>query len=277
MKNTNKVIIYDDTCPFCGAYTKAFVKAGLVKEKNRIGFNSIDHNMLAHINTERCNNEIPVIDTQTKEVWYGVDALVEILHQKISFIKPVANIKPVKWILLKLYKFISFNRKVIVAPKIKQGSFDCTPDFNLRYRFLFLLIFLIADTLMLYPIHKNIISNSFINHTSSNQLQLAHFILVAINVAIAIRLNKHNGFEYLGQTNMLASVTILLTLPLLMLNKYTQYANPLFNSIYLILITAFIIKEYIRRMKFAGIFQNNTWVIFINIISIAAFFTYLIM
>lgn len=276
MKNTAKIIIYDDTCPFCGAYTNAFVKTGLIAKENRKAFNNIDQNTLALIDIKRCVNEIPVIDVHTKQVWYGIDGLVEILQQKIPFIKPVANIQPIKYLLLKLYKFISFNRKVIVAPKATHGNFDCTPDFNLRYRLFFLFVFVAFNTLLLFPIHSNILTNSFINNTSIYQLQLAHFILIAVNITIASRLNKTDGFEYLGQANMLASITILLNLPLLVLNRYVQNLDPLINNVYLILITLFIIREYVRRMKFVGIFKTHQWIIFINIISITIFFIYLL-
>lgn len=276
MKNSTKIILYDDTCPLCGAYTKVFVKTRLIMKENRRAFSTIDQNMLAHIDIKRAVNEIPVIDIQTKEVWYGIDALLEVLHPKIPFIKPVANIKPVKWALLKLYKFISFNRKVIVAPKVIQCNFDCTPDFNFRYRVLFLLAFLAFNTLMLFPIYNNIITNSIIKHTSIAQLQAAHFCLIAINIAIASRLNKKDGVEYLGQANMLALITILLAIPLLFVNKYTPYNNSITNNIYLTAVTIFIIKEYIRRMSVAGIFKNYAWVVYINIISIIGFFIYLI-
>lgn len=276
MKNSTKIIIYDDTCPFCGVYTNIFVKTGLITKENRRAFSTIDQNMLALIDIKRAVNEIPVIDTQTKEVWYGIDALLEVIHPKIPFIKPAANIKPVKWTLLKLYKFISFNRKVIVAPKTIHCNFDCTPDFNFKYRLLFLLSFLVFNTLMLFPIHNSILIDSAISRTSILQLQAAHFCLIAINIAIASKLNRTDGVEYLGQANMLAIITILLTVPLLFINKYTQYNNPIINTIYLIAITLFIIKEYVRRMQFAGIFKNYTWVVYINIISIIAFLSYII-
>jgi predicted DCC family thiol-disulfide oxidoreductase YuxK len=83
MKSSSKILIYDDGCPLCSAYTTAFVKAGMLDKEGRKNFNTIDANTFALIDKQKCNNEIPLIDTRTNEVWYGIDALLEILSSKI--------------------------------------------------------------------------------------------------------------------------------------------------------------------------------------------------
>ncbi len=75
MKN-NKIIIYDDNCPLCAAYTKAFVSAGMIQQKNRKSFNTVEPLLLELVDTKRCPNEIPVIDRDSKEVYYGIDGLI---------------------------------------------------------------------------------------------------------------------------------------------------------------------------------------------------------
>ncbi len=276
MERNTKTIIYDDTCPLCAAYTKAFVKAGLIEKTNRKSFSNIDPHLLSLIDTKRCVNEIPVLDLQTQQVWYGVDGLTEILYPKLPFIKTLVNIKPIRWFLYKLYKLISYNRRVIVAPKKPNAVFDCTPDFNATYRILLMVTILIINTIMLFPIQEHVLSNSWVKHRSILQLQLAHFLLVAVNICITIILKKRKGLEYLGQANMLAFTTVLLTVPLLFYNKMINFYNETINNIYLLLITLFIIKEYVRRMKSIKIINIHKWIIVINIISITTFLGYLI-
>ena len=86
---------------------------------------------------------------------YGIDALLDILDQKIPFIKAMGNFAPLKWVLKRIYKLFSFNRKVIVAKKCGPASIDCSPDQNYLYRFIFMAVCLVFNTLMLYFFQNN--------------------------------------------------------------------------------------------------------------------------
>ena len=277
MNNKTKIIIYDDTCPLCAAYTNGFVQSELIEKENRIKFSNITPELLALVDIKRSVNEIPVIDVNTKQVWYGIDALLEILSQKLPFIKTAGNIKPIKWLLFKLYKFISYNRRVIVATKQSSNSFDCTPDFNFRYRVLFMMVFLIFNTMLLIPLQQYLLNASLFSTTTIRQLQAAHLTLVGLNIMLACSLGKKNGIEYLGQVNMLALIAIAFTIPLLLINKYFNLHNNDINNFYLGMLAIVIFGKYIRRMKFAGIISQYLLIICINGLSIASFLLYLIL
>jgi predicted DCC family thiol-disulfide oxidoreductase YuxK len=275
MKPSNKIIIYDDACPMCAAYTNAFVKFGFIKKENRINFTTIAPQLLSIIDTEKSKNEIPVIDRDTNEVYYGIDGLLEILNTKIPFVKSIGNLKPIKWFLQKLYKFISFNRRVIVATEPEVCNFNCTPQLNLKYRLIFAFFFLLFNTAMLFPLHTWVMHNSVFK-VSIVQLQVAHFLLVASNVLVAICIKKSDAIEYIGQINMLATLVILLFMPLIFINKATNEPSMLFNNLYMLGITIFIINEYTRRMKFAHILPNYKWIPIVNAVCIFTFIVYLI-
>src|SRR5258705_8656470 len=134
----NKILVYDDNCPLCTWYSGLFVKYGFLDTDGRKPFSTLDDNLFSKIDFAKSRNEIPLLDTSTNKVVYGIDALLEILDQKIPFIKAAGNFAPLKWILKKVYKLISYNRKVIVAKKCGQGSIDCSPDNNYLYRFIFM-------------------------------------------------------------------------------------------------------------------------------------------
>lgn len=276
MKKNTKIIIYDDTCPMCAAYTNAFVNTGLLQKEGRKHFTEIAPELLALVDIKRCVNEIPVVDYSTRQVWYGIEAILEILSQKMPLVKKIGNLPTVNWCLHKLYNFISYNRRVIVANQQPPTAFDCTPDFNLRYRIYFMAFFLALNTWLLFPLHHYVFGNSVLSGSSIQQLQWGHLFIVAINILLALKLGKKAGIEFLGQVNMLALITLLLSVPLILINKYLTVTNSTVNHIYLAGIAIVLINEYLWRMKYAEILQLNPAIVLINVASIACLLFYLI-
>lgn len=272
----NKIIIYDDNCPMCSAYTNAFVKTGFIDKEGRKDFSTISPELLAKIDVQKSVNEIPLIDTKTNTIWYGIDALLEILDQKIPFIKKIGNIKPLKWLLQKFYKFVSYNRRVIVAAQKKEEGFDCSPDFNTRYRFAFLATFLFFNTWMLFPLQDHVLNNSIFN-SNIIKLQVVHTLFVCINISIGSRLKKREGYEYLGQINMVALLAMLFCVPLIFINKLFALPNGMFNSFYLGMLAFFVVHEYLRRMKYIGFHQRYKKILLVNISSLVVFITYMML
>ena len=271
------IIVYDESCPLCAAYTSAFVQTGLLQKEGRQSFSTISPELLELIDLKKSVNEIPLIDPAKKQVWYGIDALLEILGRKFPFIKRVGNIGPIKWCLQKIYKLISFNRRVIVAGNQPAGNVDCTPDFNIHYRVLFMSLFLVINTWLLFPLHQYLLSTSLLHTTSIRQLQWAHITVVGINILVACILGKKSGIEYLGQVNMLASITLLLCIPLMLINQSPYLQSNSFNNFYFGMLTVFMINEYTRRMKFVHINPHFLWVKMTNYLTITLFLLYLIL
>lgn len=269
MKN-NKTILFDDACPLCTWYTGAFVKTGLLDKEGRKAFSTASPELLQCIDRHRGVNEIPLIDNDTKEVLYGIDALVAIIGQRCPFVRVLGCKQPLNWILKKIYNFISYNRKVIVARKSVPGTVECNPDFDLFYRVLFMAVFLCFNTIMLFPLYEGLISKTSLFNISLDRFHLAHGVLVAINCVLALTLTRREAIEYLGQVNMLALVTILLLLPLILLNKWFSGLSSL-NYIYFFLLTLFIIKEYFRRMEYAGVTKKHRNIVAFNLVCLAGF------
>lgn len=269
----NKVLVYDDNCPFCTWYSGLFVKFGFLNTEGRRAFSEIDESLLLKIDVDKSRNEIPLLDTSTNKVVYGIDALFEVLDQKLPFIKTVGKFGPVYWLLRKIYKLISYNRKIIVAKKCGHGKIDCAPDNNYRYRFLFMAICLAFTTAMLYPLQYNLFNKLSYYHLDIGQLQMAHFAFVIINCTLALAFSKVNGYNYIGQVNMLALSVILLLLPLAILNNFLY--SEFVSTAWLILTALFIFREYIRRMEYAGVLLSNHWVVSMNLLSLTGFILFL--
>ena len=269
----NKILVYDDNCPLCTWYSGLFVKYGFLKADGRKPFSTLDDNLLSQIDFDKSRNEIPLLDTSTNKVLYGIDALLEILDQKIPFIKATGNFAPLKWGLQKIYKLISLNRKVIVAKKCGPGSIDCSPDNNYLYRFIFMTLSLVINTLMLFPLHDLLFSRLSYYHLNMWELQGAHFVFVIINCTTAFTFSKARAYEYLGQVNMLALSAILLLSALLII-KYLVLSELILTA-GLVIISAFIFKEYTRRMEYAGVLSDNKWVVSLNLLSLNGFILFL--
>lgn len=275
MKRTShKTIIYDSACPLCTWYTGVFITTGLLPEDGRQSFAEADPLLLSAVDTNRCRNEIPLYDQRTGEVHYGIDALLEIMVPASAFFQLFRKVKALNWIIKRLYKLVSYNRRVIVAQGKNPSGFDCTPDFNLKYRSVLLLLGFIVNTLILFPLQSYVFDQSLFAGSSSLQVQSAHLLLVASNLFVATHLTKTEAYEYLGQVNMLALVAMLLTLPLIIIN--ILFAVPvLVNNLALAGILFFIVKEYFRRMNYAGIVGQHTRVVPFNIFCLILFLVYL--
>lgn len=132
----NKVIIYDDVCPMCKAYTAGFIKMGWLK--HRTGFAAAAPEILGQIDLDRARHEIPLLDTQTGEVAYGLNALFLILGERMPFLRPLFRNRFFRAILYQLYQIITYNRRIIAGSKAPDTGFDCAPDVNLFYRWLYI-------------------------------------------------------------------------------------------------------------------------------------------
>ena len=264
-----KTLIYDSECPLCSCYTSIFVKTGVLENDGRKNFNEVGQALLAELDTARMRNEIPLIDSHTGEKWYGVDALLELVESRVPTCTKVGRLPAVNWFLKKLYKLVSLNRKVMVA--IPARGYDCSPDFSLRYRILFLLIGLVFNS-WLFTLRVPMLSEYMFPSASSFNLQMVHFTLVSLNITIAILLGLKQGLEYLGQVNMLALLALIATLPASWL---ISTAGSSVTWFYLGAVSLFIAREYFRRMYYASILSKYKTVVFINMICIAAAACYL--
>lgn len=134
---SQKVIVYDNTCPLCCWYTKKFTEFGFLKEENRISFSEISQKNYA-LDWEKSKHHIPLIDKEGKQTLYGLDSLLFILGQKLPFIKKLFKFAIFYYFFKFLYGLISYNRRVIVPPSKKVNGFDCTPNFHFGYRTLYI-------------------------------------------------------------------------------------------------------------------------------------------
>jgi predicted DCC family thiol-disulfide oxidoreductase YuxK len=134
----NKIIIYDDVCPLCKAYTRGFVQLGWLLPEHRLGFTEAPPDMLARIDLDRARHEIPLLDTAGGATLYGKDALFFILGEAMPLLKPLFKAAAFRAMVFALYQVITYNRRIIAGSRAPQSGFDCAPDFNAFYRWLYI-------------------------------------------------------------------------------------------------------------------------------------------
>jgi hypothetical protein len=274
MKTSNQILLYDDYCPLCAWYSGLFVKYKLLAPENRQPFSTASEKLLSLIDFEKGRNEIPLVDPEKGTVQYGLDALLSILGNPFPIIEKIGKFKPVHWLLTKLYKFISYNRKVVVARKCGTGRIDCSPEFNIPYRLLLVFLSLTIMILSIGAVHSAILSHISFYAINKEQLLIATLFLTSTSYAAAFIIPRRKTIEFFGQASMLTILTALLLIPLLLLNNFITLPG-WFVLAYLGLVAFMIGKEYFRRMQFIEKISKQLPLVFIHTTSMGLFICYL--
>ena len=151
----SKVIIYDDVCPLCKAYTSGFVRAGWLRPENRIGFAEAPTAIIERIDIDRARHEIPLYDRVTGETLYGKEALFFILGEAIPIFRPLFRLRFFRAFIFCLYQIITYNRRIIANSRPPAKGFDCAPDFNAFYRWLYIGLMGMGAGLLFYSAAPN--------------------------------------------------------------------------------------------------------------------------
>lgn len=270
MKTSNHILLYDDYCPLCVWYSGLFVKYKLLDPTNRQPFSTANEKLLSLIDFEKGRNEIPLIDQTNGTVTYGLDALLILLGKSFPFIKKAGNIQPVYWFLRKLYKFISLNRKVIVAKKCHSGSIDCSPEFNISYRLLLPVVAVLAVFLSAGSVHHSILSRISFYTASYTQLQIAAALFITIMYASAFLLRFHKAIECIGQVSVVILIGLLLYWPVLLLNTLITIPGWIL-FLYIVCIILIMGKEYFRRMRYIDNYTKEFPVLIAHLSAVLCF------
>lgn len=137
---THKTLLYDGACPMCTTYSNSFVKLGTLTPQGRVSLLEADDTLLDSIDLNRARHEIPLVDTKTGEVLYGVDALALVIANTYPLLKPAASNEWVKNIFRPVYSFISYNRRIIAGTGSNACGNDFAPDFHLGWRLLLIVL-----------------------------------------------------------------------------------------------------------------------------------------
>ncbi|MBL0103534.1 MAG: DUF393 domain-containing protein [Bacteroidetes bacterium] len=149
----NYKLIFDAECPLCRTYSSTFVKAGMLEKGGIEAYQKINQTTKDLIDTDRARNEIALVNETTGEVHYGLDSIFTVLGNSWPWLKKFFDATGVRFVLRRLYYFISFNRKIIVPSG--NATDTCVPDVRLDYRWAYIIFCWLITSLILknYSFH----------------------------------------------------------------------------------------------------------------------------
>jgi len=194
------LLIYDADCPACEAYTKGFVKLGLLSAEARQSNRAChDQRIIDRLDPERMRHELPLVDLEGPEVRYGVDALLTVVGFRFpGFTRFVQRTFLYGW-AKKLYAFISYNRRVVLPTEPERWQLlDFAPRFHMGYRLLLIaLLFSIVGLIhwlavgafgvtTLLPLAGVLLAGGIAVHQAATTDRLPHWLDYVGHVGVSI-------------------------------------------------------------------------------------------
>ena len=249
-------LIYDRDCPMCRMYSDGFIKTKMLDQNGRLAFSEITEQQKDLIDFQRAKNEIALVDTQNKKVIYGLESLLVIIGHSFPFATKFARLNPFYWVLQRLYKFISYNRKQIIPSKNDLEINSCVPSFNLKYRILYIVFVYFFSAIVLAYYNAKLFPE-FTNH-----FELKFFICLMQIVWQTVFLGaflKDKFWDYLGNMMTVSLIGTFLLLPTLFFN-FSQ----IFYFVYFGIVIFIMFWEHFRRCSILklGILPTISWLIF---------------
>lgn len=255
----NQTLLYDEDCPMCNIYTSGFIKAKMLDSKGRKSFANITIEEQNYIDLDKAKNEIALFDTKNKTTLYGIDSLLKIIGYSFPWMEKTGNLKPINYFLKKLYKFISYNRKVIAPSKIK-NTIQCIPDFNVKYRTLYIHFATIFTAVILFQ-YSNLIT-LLPKATFVRELYLAVGQIVFQFIFIQ-KLSKQKQLNYIGNLVTVSVMGSLFLLPILFLNQFIVLNEYVILAWFGLTVNLMILEHY-RRTSILELpkFLTLTWILY---------------
>ncbi|MGB3608067.1 MAG: hypothetical protein WA775_03755 [Psychroserpens sp.] len=257
----NHTLIYYKDCPLCQVYTSGFITTGLLDQNGRKSFSTISLEEQDFIDVNRASNEIALVNNTNKTVVYGIDSLLKVIGIRFPIIEGIGRTRPIKFILRRLYSFISYNRKVIIPSKVEPSEpLQCLPSFNTKYRLLYLLFASIITMLTLFQFSKNI--------SLFPQGQLLREAGITIGQLLfqgllIYKLDKKTVINYFGNLMTISLMGSLMLIGILILNWFVAMSETLFLIGFGTTVIVMFL-EHFRRIKLLKLpsYLSYTWVLY---------------
>jgi len=253
----NQTLLYDGGCPLCSVYTTGFIKAGMLDANGKKPYESLTDAEKQFVDTRRACNEIALIDNDNKTVTYGIDSLLKVVGHSFPLIENVGNLKPIHWLLKKLYSFISYNRKAIMPNTKPATGTACLPDFNYFYRIAYIVFAGLVAAVILHQ-YRNILF--YVPQGSFTQEALLAFCQIPFQWLFIMKRNPTEQLNYFGSLLTVSLFGALLLLPLLCINHFFNVDETV-NLLWFIITAMVIFLEHYRRVKLLQLpyFLCFTW------------------
>ncbi|WP_316735336.1 DUF393 domain-containing protein [Pedobacter aquatilis] len=255
----NHLILFDNECPMCFAYTKAFTKLKMLPVDGREAYQNMPEEVCPFVDKKRAANEIALVNKETGEVTYGIESLFKVIETSFPIFKTLFRFSPFLWIAQKCYAFISYNRKVIIPAEVNANNIQ--PDFSLKHRLMFLFLTWLITSFILTNYTQHLTDFIPIGYKYREYMICGTQIFFQ---GFIIYLNKKDKlFSYLGNMMTISFAGALLLIIPLILNNWIE-VHPIFYLLYFLFTAGLMFLEHIRRSKILGLnlVMSFTWVFY---------------
>ncbi len=252
----NRTLIYDKDCPMCNVYSQGFIKAGMLDKNGRQAFSELSEFSKKVLDLHRSKNEIALVNTTDQSVSYGLESLLIIIGNSFPTLEKIARFPFLYWFFQKLYKFVSYNRKQIIPSKNDYSENACVPDFNLKYRLVYIAFVVLISSFVLSIYNRHL----FPDFKNNFQLELfICFMQIAWQTLFFKNYLEDKFWNYLGNLMTVSLIGTLLLIPALWFN-FSQ----LFYFIYFGIVVFIMFLEHLRRCKLLniGFLPTLSWMLF---------------
>ncbi|HEV7330047.1 MAG TPA: DCC1-like thiol-disulfide oxidoreductase family protein [Flavisolibacter sp.] len=257
------VILYDAACPMCNLYTKGFQKAGMLSENGRLAYHQMPDTFACLVNQDRSVNEIALVNTTSGKVYYGVESLLQIIVHSFPVLGPLSQNHLFRKIADKLYKFISFNRRLIIpAEKKEMQNPVLNPSFHQRYRMAYLVFTCLIAAFVLHRyslrLHAILPPSGF-----GRELLVCAGQLVWQGVAVRF-IDRKKAWDYLGNLMTISLAGSLLLGGVMMFGNLFSVQNAFFYLVVFAVTVGLMLLEHVRRTRILELNWklSATWVLY---------------
>lgn len=252
----NHTLIYDNECPMCTIYSNGFIKAGMLDADGREAFTELTLTNKKAIDFRRAKNEIALIDHETDKVIYGLDSLLLIIGHSFPILEKIARVQPLYRFFKKLYSFVSYNRKQIIPSGKDNMEQSCIPDFNLKYRLVYLIFIVLFSSYVLSLFTAKSGLDLHQNFLREFAVCLGQIVWQTVFLKAYL---KEKIWDYLGNMMTVSLIGTLLLIPAL----FTDF-KPVFYLMYFGAVVSVMFLEHIRRCRILKLnfLPTVSWTVF---------------
>ncbi len=220
---TNHKLIIDKSCPMCSLYGKCFTKMGLIDKNTIAYYQNVNRKIFDQIDEKRAKSEVALVHPRSGKTLYGIDAFMRIISDNSPVLKRLFHVKWIYFLLRKLYRFISFNRKVIAGKEIGVNERDCTPPVHVPYQISYLLIAAWFTGFMVNNFSALLDAELGVVHFGWREYAICFGQIGWQFLALSL-IQPNKRLRYLGNMSTVSIIGGLLLIPLLIVDHFIDFS-----------------------------------------------------
>jgi predicted DCC family thiol-disulfide oxidoreductase YuxK len=266
-REPKNLLLYDQECPLCTAYSGAFVKLGILLPEERKPFAELQNDeFLQRVDATRQGNEIPLVDLSGGATVYGVDALVRLLARRWPLVFTLFKRGPLRWLMGSVYAIVSANRRIILPRNYTTLPHSCAPSFHTGKRLVFLVFSALIAVLITRQLGGNLAGAVGLPVAYAQSLAVvACGAGWAMQALLALAVLRRKAWDYLGHLAVLQLIGVLMLLPALVANAMHPLAGVGVAVLCACVSSALLVRGHVVRVRVLGMSQGWTmlWLFFL--------------